>query len=337
MAGVLTSSSTFPPGVAQYLDRKMLMRAVPMLLHSQVVYRRPLSKRSGTTMIFRRINPLNLALATLVEGIPGAGQQLSKNDVSITLQQWGDYVTMSDYGRAVVENDLLNDAADVLGEQAGQTMDALIRDVSVAGTNVFYGGGVSSRASLTTTTHKIDKNIIDRAVRTLDAANARRFKEMIAPSTKVQTFPLRPAYIGICHGDVRFTIQSLTGFISIEQYANEDERLTGEFGAVNDVRFCYSSQAKVYRGGGGSASGDVKSTSSNADVGVVTIFGEQAIGAVPMQQGNLENIVKPLGSAGTADPLNQMSTSGWKHTGGRLILNDLFMVRLEVTLGNLAP
>jgi N4-gp56 family major capsid protein len=42
-------------------------------------------------------------------------------------------------------------------------------------------------------------------------------------------------------------------------------------------------------------------------------------------------IVKQLGSAGTADPLNQRATQGWKATHVAEILSDLFMVRVEHT------
>lgn len=330
---VLTTSGVVPPAVSNYFDRKTLMRAVPMLCFNQIAYRRPLKRRSGTTMVFRRFPGLNLAMAPLVEGIPPAGQAMSKTDIASTIQQFGDYVTLTDFGRAVVESDLLNEAADILGEQSGQTMDALLRDVCCAGTVVFYGGGAANRAALTTTTNKVDQPILDRVVRSLDTNNAKRFREMISASTKVSTFPLRPAYIGICHPEVRFTIQSLANFISIEKYATSDERLIGEFGAYNDIRFCLSTQAKILRGGGGTATGDVKSTSTLADVGIINVFGEQAVGVVPLEQGNLSNIVKPLGSAGSLDPLNQVSTSGWIHNGTRVILNDLFMARIEVTLG----
>ena len=43
----------------------------------------------------------------------------------------------------------------------------------------------------------------------------------------------------------------------------------------------------------------------------------------------MKNIIKPLGSAGTADPLDQRSTSGWKATFVAKILNENFAVRIE--------
>jgi len=49
-----------------------------------------------------------------------------------------------------------------------------------------------------------------------------------------------------------------------------------------------------------------------------------------VEGGNLRTIVKPKGSAGTADPLDQISTVGWKVDGfAAKILQPLWMVRIE--------
>jgi N4-gp56 family major capsid protein len=333
----VTTSTVIPPAVQTYFDRKTLMRAIPFLAFSKVAQRRSLKKRSGTTIIFRRFEALALALAPLTEGVPPSGRQLSKTDLSVTLQQWGDYVTITDFGRATVENDLLNEAADVLGEQSGQTMDALDRDVASAGTTVFYGGGVNARSSLTTTTHKVDTTILDRIIRFLLGQNAKLFTEMISASTKISTFPIRPAFWGITHPDVIFTLQELPGWISVEEYASDGQVMPGEVGSYKNIRFMMSSQAKVLPGAGGVAAGDVKATGGNADVYFIHVFAKEAFAEVPMEDMSLENIIKPLGSAGVADPLNQLATSGWKHTGARRILNDNFMARAEVTAGNNNP
>ena len=332
MANVTNSSVV--GAVAPFFQRKMLLRAVPRLLFSQVIMRRSLTKRNGTTMIFRKYPGLAVALAPLLEGVPGQGQYMSKADRSVTLQQWGDFVSLTDFGMYTIENDILREASDLLGEQSGQTLDLLIRDIASAGTAVFYGGAVAARVNLTGVAQKVDGSILDRVIRYLDTNNARRFKEMVKASTNVSTFPIRDAFIAMCHPELRFTIQSIPGFISLEKYASKDERLLGEFGAYNDIRFCVSTHGKMLRGGGGTASGDVKSTSGNADVGIINIFAEQALGGVPLEKASLENFTKPTGSAGSADPLNQIATQGWKHTGARLILDDAFMARIECTVAN---
>jgi N4-gp56 family major capsid protein len=43
----------------------------------------------------------------------------------------------------------------------------------------------------------------------------------------------------------------------------------------------------------------------------------------------MKNIIKPLGSAGSADPLDQRQTSGWKATHAVTRLNEAFAVRIE--------
>lgn len=58
------------------------------------------------------------------------------------------------------------------------------------------------------------------------------------------------------------------------------------------------------------------------------VLGQNAYG-VTDPKSNLENITKSLGSAGTADPLNQRSTIGWKALHTAKILVDEYMVRIE--------
>ena len=87
--------------------------------------------------------------------------------------------------------------------------------------------------------------------------------------------------------------------------------------------FLESSEAPVYAGAG----------ASSADVGATLVFGEDAYGVVDLGQvgaSPVRTIVKPLGSAGTADPLDQMATVGWKVDGfAAVILNGDWIVRLE--------
>ncbi|NLU24668.1 MAG: N4-gp56 family major capsid protein [Clostridiales bacterium] len=57
-------------------------------------------------------------------------------------------------------------------------------------------------------------------------------------------------------------------------------------------------------------------------------IGKGAYGVVDLSEGT-EVIVKPRGSSGTADPLDQRSTVGWKGIHAAAILYDEYMVRVE--------
>jgi hypothetical protein len=65
------------------------------------------------------------------------------------------------------------------------------------------------------------------------------------------------------------------------------------------------------------------------DAYATLIFGKNAYGTTEISGGGLQHIVKQLGSAGTADPLNQRATVSWKATLAALILVEAYMVRLE--------
>ena len=65
------------------------------------------------------------------------------------------------------------------------------------------------------------------------------------------------------------------------------------------------------------------------DVYSTLILGKNAYGVTEVTGGGLEHIVKQLGSAGTADPLNQRATAGWKAIKVAERLVEEYMVRIE--------
>ena len=82
-----------------------------------------------------------------------------------------------------------------------------------------------------------------------------------------------------------------------------------------------TSEAKVFTGAG----------ASGRDVYSTLIIGADAYGVTEITGGGLQHIVKQLGSAGTADPLNQRATAGWKATKVAERLVEAYMVRIETT------
>ena len=75
-------------------------------------------------------------------------------------------------------------------------------------------------------------------------------------------------------------------------------------------------------------------TNSALDVHGTIVFGRDAYGVVDVEgKGAVQLIVKPHGSSGTADPLDQRATVGAKVTAyTAAILNDLWIVRIEHTV-----
>ncbi len=59
------------------------------------------------------------------------------------------------------------------------------------------------------------------------------------------------------------------------------------------------------------------------------VMGQGAYGVTEVEGGGLETIVKQKGSAGTADPLDQRSSVGWKATRTAELLIPQYLVRVE--------
>ena len=88
-------------------------------------------------------------------------------------------------------------------------------------------------------------------------------------------------------------------WIDAHKYANPTNLYEGEIGEIAGVRFVQTTEAKVYE-------------NSNGAIFSTLIFGEGAYGVTEISGGGLQTIVKQKGSAGTADPLDQRSSVGWK-------------------------
>jgi N4-gp56 family major capsid protein len=312
-----TDTSVIDPGVANYYDRRLLRKAFPRLIHSLYAQTRDIPAGDSTVIKFRRYSLLTAATTALTEGVTPSGSQLSKTDISATVAQYGDYITLTDKLVFTTTDPVLNEANSVLAQQAGNTLDQLTRDVIVAGTTIQYASTAAARTDITAAM-KLNLAEIQEAVRTLKQNNADKITEMIDPSDGVGTMPVNAAYIGFVHPNASYDLKNATGFVKVEQYGTR-VALPGEIGSLDEVRFIESTNAKVFTGAG----------ASSADVYATLIIGADFYAQTRIAGEAMKNIIKPLGSAGSADPLDQRQTTGWKATFVAVRLNEAFAVRIE--------
>lgn len=304
---------------ASLYSRELLERAVPYFAHILFAQVRDIPAGSGTdTIKMRKYGNLAAQTTPLSEGVTPAGSQLSATDVTAQVQYYGDYITLTDKVSLETLDPILMETAGILGDQAGDSVDQIARDVLVAGTTVQYASTATQRTDITAAM-KLTAAEVKEAVRTLKVNLARPITTMINPSTGYNTVPLKRSYVMLVHPNTSFDIEDAAGFTPVEKYANKADVMVNEIGAFPYVRVIESTNAKVYTGGG----------YSSADVYASLIFGMNAYGISRISSLTLQNIVKPLGSAGTADPLNQRATSGWKLTFVAKILQQAWILRIE--------
>jgi N4-gp56 family major capsid protein len=314
-----TTRTDIPAEVSNTYDRNLLMRAVPLLVHTKYGQVRDIPSNAGSdTVKFRRYTNLTAATTALSEGITPAGSSLSVTSITAQVQYYGDFVTLTDKLQYETEDPILTETSGLLGDQAGDTLDQLTRDVLNAGTNVLRVNARTGRTSIVST-DVIDAVTLRKAIRLLKNSKAKTITKMVDPSTGYATSPVAPSYLAIVHPNVTFTLQKIAGFVPVENYANKGSVLEGEVGKFESLRFIESTNAKVFTAGG----------FGSIDVYSTLIFGMEAYGTTRLSGKAMQNIVKPLGSAGSSDPLNQRATSGWKASFVAKILNDDYMVRVE--------
>jgi N4-gp56 family major capsid protein len=127
-------------------------------------------------------------------------------------------------------------------------------------------------------------------------------------------------YVGIIHPVAAYDVMVSSGWKGWQTYTSADLMYKGEIGRIGGVRFVESSDAPSY-----TLSGDTLDTGSGTVYGTL-VFGKHAYGVTEIagkqsKRKGYELFVKPHGSAGTADPVNQNATVGFKVTAAAKILN----------------
>ena len=289
-----------------FYDMTLIDEAAPALVHDQFGQKRPIPKNGGTVIEFRKFAPLTKALTPLTEGVTPEGKSLDVTTITAEVSQYGDFITMSDMLELTAIDNVVVEALKLLGRQGGATLDTVVRNILHTGTNVMYCSkvaddgsetAVTSRSALDNTS-KLTVKVIQKAVAKLRAQNA--------PT-------ISGKYVAIIHPYAAYDLMRDKEWIDAHKYAQPENMYEGEIGEIAGVRFVQTTEAKIYEGG----------------VFGTLIFGEGAYGNTEIAGGGMETIVKQKGSAGTADPLDQRSSVGWKGQKTAEILVEQYMVRVE--------
>lgn len=289
-----------------FYDKALIKLAEPALVHDQFGQKRPIPKGNGKTIEFRQFSSLPKATTPLTEGVTPQGQKYNVNAITATIAQYGAYISVTDMLQLTAFDNNMAEIARILGSQAGRTSDTLTREVLAAGTNVLYAGTGNDAPADITAADVLTVKDIKKAVRALKRANA--------PT-------IGGYYVAICHPDTIYDLWEDDEWISAAHYAGSDQIFQGEVGKLYGVRFVETTEAKVWDTGDHS--------SNTVPIYGTLVLGENAFGVTSINNGGIETIAKQLGSGGTADPLNQRATFGWKLNKVAKILTEEYMVRIE--------
>ena len=308
-----TLLSGLTPEMKSFYDMTLIDEASANLVHDQFGQKRPIPANGGKTIEFRKFAPLAKAITPLTEGVTPDGKSLTVSTITATVSQYGDYITQSDVLELTALDNTIIEATKLLGKQAGSTLDTVVRNALQAGTNVTYCPKIGADGSETAVTSRA--NLDATAQLTVDVV------QQVVAKLRAQNAPtIDGDYVAIIHPYVAYDLMRDPEWIDAHKYAQPDNLYTGEIGKIAGVRFVQTTEAKIYTGSG---------CPSGLAVFASLFLGDGAYGVTEITGGGLQTIVKQKGSAGTADPLDQRSSVGWKAIKTAEILIPNYIVRVE--------
>lgn len=307
-----TSGNTFTPEQAKFYSKVFQKNYTGKLVHGQFGEKQTFPKHSGNVINIRGMTPYPTATTPLQEGVTPKGNVMNFYYIEVAVNPYGAYTPTTDWAGFTSRDDILIHDAEELSSQAGRTIEEIDAEMLNSGTQVIYAPAVTSDGTITEVTTrkaitKLSKFRVDtiyRALNFLENQNAE---------------PIGDSFVAIIHPNTKYDVMRDPEFISVVKY-NQDTRIyKGEIGMIGNIRFVVSTYAKVFKGAG----------AESIDVYSTLVIAKGAYKVLEIEGEGMQTIIKPLGSGGTADPLNQRATQGWKTTHGIGITCEPCIVRVE--------
>ena len=255
----------------------------------------------GTSVAFTIFSELDDATSTLSETTDVTAVAMADSQVTVTLAEYGNTVNTTAKLRGTSFLDVDSVAANLIGYNAGSSIDTVVANVLKAATNVIYGGGGSTTPTSNATVQSediIEANDVRKATAQLRGSKAQTFNGM---------------YMGFIHPDVSYDLRRETGNSSWNApHINVDTAniYNGEIGTFESVRFIETPRAPL-----AANASNGTSTTGFIDVYGTIIMGRQAL-AKAYSQVDGNGVVPKVVRGPVVDSLMRFNPIGWYWLGG---------------------
>jgi len=313
MAGETQLSSLSVDQVA--FDRLAYFALRSELLFDQAADVQPVQQAMpGTGVTFTIFADIAAATSTLNEVTDVTPTALSDSQVTVTLNEYGNAVVTTAKLRGTAFLDVDSAAANIIGYNAGDSIDQVVREVLAGGTNVVYATG-----GTTTPTSR-------ESVSTDDILSADDVRKVTAQLRAANVATFDGSYLGYIHPDVSYDFRSATdaaAWRTPANYVNPEGIYNGEIGKFESVRFIETPRAKKFENASNGTS-----TTGTIDVYATHIMGRQALAkAYSVQDGN--GSVPKIVRGNVTDILMRLQPLGWYWLGGYGRFREASLRRIE--------
>lgn len=289
-------------------DRRAYMALRPQLYYDGVADILPTAQAMpGDVVQFTQYNDLAPASAPLDESTDVATVALSDTNVPVTLREYGNAVSLTRKLRGTSFLNVDSNAANIVGFNAGISIDSLVRDVLSVGTNVRYAGTAAGRTTITPTSK-------------LTAHDARVIYAKLG-AANVPTY-MNGFYKAFVHNDVAVDLKEETGSASWRDphvYSQPGEIWNGSIGEFEGFEWIVTPRANKLA--------DAGSSTTLTDVYQTLFTGQQALAKAWSQSQSAAYPQVELGPV--TDKLNRFKPTGWYWLGGYGIFRQASLWRFE--------
>ena len=294
-----------------FYETDMLDNTRDQMIYGQLGSKQTLPANHGTSIEWTRWQTLG-RIGKLKEGVIPTGKKMGIVAITVSLAQYGDYVTISDLSKKHGVHPIVLGAEEELSASYALTQEELIRNTLIGCTNVLFADAYNgttyvstpaTEAALQTALASYKCNVTGDVL-----AKAATQLKKTAKMMKYQG----QYYLAVVHPDVAEDLRRDAAWIEAHKYSAAEEIFTGEIGRMHGVRFVESNLAPVIK------------VSTELATYKTMFFAKDAFAVIDVEGGGMETIIKDRKEIG--GPLEQFSTVGTKFEMGAKILYQERMV-----------
>lgn len=284
-----------------YYDKVFLDRAKMFLVHDFGAQTKPMRKNEGKSVKWNRFTPLAVATTPLTEGTANPTPvDMSTTVVSTTLATYGNFTQVADLFEMTSIDVDLKEHVEVMAQNAGETLDTLIR-------NELSGGG----------TAQIVSGLALTAVAATDVMSGAEIRKAVRTLKKNKALRFESGYFrGIIQPNQSYDLFANSEWQNSVIYTNAQDLKDGVIGRLYGVEFKETNNGST--------------ESSTVTIYHTFIFGKNSYGIVNLEgQPGQRIYVKTPGTGDTSNPLDIYSTIGWKAYFACKVLNSAWLIVLK--------
>lgn len=271
------SSTTTVYDNEKYLDMELLERSENRLVMAALCDQDVMPQGAGLTAYMVRYVRMSVPLTALTEGTLPTASTFTLEQVTVTLDQWGDYIDITDVAELTTKHPLVQEAMNLLADNAARVMDREVQLVMLAGTNVAYGdGSVTTRATITETM-VVGNATLGRQRAALVRAGVPPRGRSSGDSKQVAaqgTFQQGQDYLAVCGPeviqDIMATSTSFGTFVAVATYNNAGGMYNCEVGKWLGFRWVETNFIPQFKLLGNKTTAVVSANAFGTDTPIVT-------------------------------------------------------------------